>query len=134
MKEMQVLFNMRCGGQPSLRTRHPVAVFWALAIWMLAATPLWAQAPGTWEPTADLHQPRAGHTATLLATGKVLIAGGKDASGQALATAEIYDPASGQYTLVTPQMPSPVWGHTATRLDDGKVLLAGGNDASGRPI
>jgi large repetitive protein len=134
IKEMRVLCNTRCGGQSSRQTRHAVAVFWALALWILVATPLWAQAPGTWEPTNDLHQPRAGQTATLLTNGKVLIAGGKAASGQALASAEIYDPASGQYTQITAQLPTPVWGHTATGLQDGKVLLTGGYDSSGQPL
>src|SRR5207249_3154505 len=45
---------------------------------------------------------------------------------QPLASAEIYDPATGAYTLLASPLPAPVWGHTATRLDDGTVLIAGG--------
>ncbi len=42
----------------------------------------------TFQTTGSLGTPRSFHTATLLPSGKVLIAGGKDASGKALATAE----------------------------------------------
>src|SRR5881398_514298 len=97
-----------------------------LALALSVASPASAQAPGTWAPIADLNQPRAEHTATLLANGTVLIAGGRDAADQPLASAEIYDPATGAYTLLASPLPAPVWGHTATRLDDGTVLIAGG--------
>src|SRR4029079_3485725 len=46
---------------------------------------------GTWTPTGSLGTLRSSHRATLLANGKVLVAGGN--SG-ALASAELYDPAS----------------------------------------
>src|SRR6266571_5810953 len=97
-----------------------------LALALGIASPASAQAPGTWAPMADLNQPRAEHTATLLANGTVLVAGGRDAAGQPLASAGIYDPATGAYTLLASPLPAPVWGHTATRLDDGTVLIAGG--------
>jgi TATA-box binding protein (TBP) (component of TFIID and TFIIIB) len=66
---------------------------------------------------------RAGHTATLLHNGTVLIGGGYN--GTYLSTAEIYDPRSGKFTLTTP-MNSARSGHEAVILKDGKVLLAGG--------
>src|SRR5216110_1009992 len=100
--------------------------WWLLALALGLASPASAQAPGTWAPMADLNQARAEHTATLLANGTVLIAGGRDAADQPLASAEIYDPATGGYTLLASPLPAPVWGHTATRLDDGTVLIAGG--------
>src|SRR3989442_841749 len=101
------------------------------------ATPLWAQElpePGTWRTVATLNQARAGHTATLLINGTVLIAGGKDAAGQALASAELYDPATGHYTQLPASLPAPVWGHTATLLSDGSVLIAGGAGDGGLPV
>src|SRR5437867_3074028 len=107
---------------------------WLLAAALLFATRLWAQEPGTWVPMADLNQARGGHTATLLANGSVLIAGGKDVAGQPLASAEIYDPATGRYALLTSPLPTPVWGHTATRLNDGTILIAGGNGNDGQPV
>src|SRR5207249_3986770 len=97
-----------------------------LALALGIASPASAQAPGPWTPTAALTQPRAERTATLLANGSVLDPGGRDAAGQPLASAEIYDPATGAYTLLASPLPAPVWGHTATRLDDGTVLIAGG--------
>src|SRR5213592_1664733 len=100
--------------------------WWLLALALGLASPASAQAPGTWAPMADLNQARAEHTATLLANGTVLIAGGRDAADQPLASAEIYDPATGGYTLLASPLPAPIWGHTATRLDDGTVLIAGG--------
>src|SRR3989442_1135298 len=81
------------------------------------ATPLWAQElpePGTWRTVAALNQARAGHTATLLADGTVLIAGGKDAAGQPLASAELYAPATGHYTTLPAILPPPVVSNTVT--------------------
>ena len=48
--------------------------------------------PGTWTYTGTLNVPRSGHTATLLNTGKVLIAGGVNSATFAPTnSAEIYD-------------------------------------------
>jgi hypothetical protein len=66
---------------------------------------------------------RTGHTATLLANGKVLLAGGSDENG-ITATAELYDPATGKFSP-TGSMSGPRLFHTAT-LSSGKVLIAGG--------
>ena len=64
------------------------------------------------------------HTATLLPNGKVLVAGG-DAVAQPLASAELYDPASGTWTP-TGSLNTARSEHTATLLPNGKVLVAGG--------
>src|SRR2546425_2858504 len=108
--------------------------WWLLALTLGIATPASAQAPGTGAPIAALNQPRAEHTATLLANGTVLIAGGRAAAAQPLASAEIYDPATGGFTLLASPLPAPVWGHTATRLGDGTVVIAGGTGDGGLPV
>src|SRR3989441_895263 len=108
--------------------------WWLLALALGTATPVCAQAPGTWARIADLNKARAEHTATLLPNGTVLIAGGKDVAGQPLTSAEIYNPVTGVYTVVSSPLPTPVWGHTATRLNDGTVLLAGGTGDGGLPV
>jgi galactose oxidase-like protein len=66
---------------------------------------------------------RSFHTATLLGTGKVLIAG-----GSGIASAELYDPAAKTFTPVG-NMTMARAGHAATLLKDGKVLLSGGADS-----
>ena len=69
---------------------------------------------------------RAKHTATVLQDGRVLIAGGLDATGNAMDSAEIYDPVANTTTVTGPLM-VPRSGHTASLLPDGTVLIAGGD-------
>src|SRR5439155_511013 len=71
-------------------------------------------------------------TATLLLNGKVLIAGGFNRNtGFALSSAELYDPATGTWT-VTGSLATARDYHTATLMLNGKVLVAGGApDAAG---
>src|SRR2546427_11915840 len=78
---------------------------WLLALTLGLASPASAQAPGTWAPMANLNQPRAEHTATLLANGTVLIAGGRDAADQPLASAGIYEPATRRDPLAASPVP-----------------------------
>ena len=91
--------------------------------------------------TGSMAEMRALHTATLLANGKVLVAGGDGYNGipeitsgeaplAANASAELYDPATGSFTE-TAGMDSPRYRHTATLLSNGKVLLAGGFSGGG---
>jgi Galactose oxidase, central domain len=70
------------------------------------------------------------HSSSLLADGRVLITGGKDANGSALASSELFDLGTHRFTstgnLVTARV-----RHTATVLANGKVLVAGGDDGTG---
>jgi hypothetical protein len=72
---------------------------------------------------------RCGHTATLLQDGRVLIAGGFDSTDAALASAELYDPATGAFSPTEPML-APRAKPTATSLKDGRVFIAGGRPAS----
>ncbi|MGO9059900.1 MAG: Kelch repeat-containing protein [Candidatus Binataceae bacterium] len=63
-----------------------------------------------------------------LQSGKVLIAGGIDIFGNTLSSAELFDPASGNFALTKAPMPGPRKQSTATLLNDGRVLIAGGRD------
>ncbi len=83
-----------------------------------------AAASGTWTPTGSLPMPLDRHTATLLPSGKVLVAGGSASAGTQ-ATAEIYDAQSGIWNA-TGSMTTSRTGHTATLLPSGKVLVAAG--------
>jgi len=97
----------------------------AVVVLCTAAVPALAQGSGTWAPTRTLNFPRIGHTATLLANGQVLVAGGEDSQGNHIASAELYNPASGTWT-VTGSLAAPRIDHTATLLTNGEVLVAGG--------
>ena len=68
---------------------------------------------------------RTGHTATLLPDGKVLVAGGRGGTGAALASAELYDPISGQWSAIASMAAARAF-HTATLMRNGTVLVAGG--------
>src|SRR5437773_5331937 len=83
-----------------------------------------AGAPFQFEETGSLITGRSQHTATLLPNGKVLVAGGGGINGS-LASAELYDPASGTWAA-TGRLATARLEHTATLLPNGKVLVAGG--------
>jgi hypothetical protein len=93
----------------------------------------------TYDPTTGLFTSttdalitaRMGATATTLPSGKVLIAGGVDATGVPLNTAEVFDRGSGATVVTSNAMGSARAFHTATLLS-GKVLLIGGaTDSTG---
>ena len=82
---------------------------------------------GEWTATGAMSLERAGHTATLLPDGRVLVTGG-DASnpnGSGSDTAEIYDPSTDLWSPVASMDNRRIF-HSATLLSDGTVLVFGG--------
>src|ERR1700682_2455786 len=102
------------------------------ALGLSAIALLTVQAPASgpsWSPTASMATGRYNHTATLLPSGKVLVAGGCCAPS-VFASAELYDPVTGTWSP-TASMATARYLHTATLLPSGKVLVAGGVGSSG---
>jgi len=98
----------------------------------LATAELYNPVDGTFIPAGTMHSPRFFHSATLLGNGKVVIAGGATSSsiGNALNSAELYDPVSGAFTTIPTPMTDAREQHAATLLANGKVLISGGFDQS----
>jgi len=90
-------------------------------------------APFTFNNTNNLNTARYGHTATLLPNGNVLVAGGLDSTNSAVASAELYDPASGT-SAATGSLNTARAFHTATLLPNGNVLVAGGVDSTNSAV
>ena len=76
---------------------------------------------GLFAATGSMTEARNSHTATLLPSGKVLIAGGGDDNS----TAELYDPTTNSFSI-TGGMQVGRSGHSATLLASGGVLVVGG--------
>jgi Galactose oxidase, central domain len=98
----------------------------------LASAEVWDPATGTFALTGSLSVPRAGHTATLLRDGRVLVVG-RETDGYGLeqaAYAEVWDPTTGSFSQTGPLV-HPRNRHSATLLPDGTVLIAGGEDLNG---
>ena len=84
-------------------------------------------------PSGTLTTARSNFTATLLTNGKVLIVGGKDVNGNALISAELYDPVSETFSPAA-NLNAARSSHTATLLNGGTVLIAGGYGSSGTAV
>jgi WD40 repeat protein len=78
--------------------------------------------------------PRINHSAVLLLNGQVLVAGGEDGTGKIIATAELYNPATGLFTatgpMTTPREQFAVAIFPTGPLS-GQVLVTGGSNVVG---
>lgn len=91
----------------------------------LASTEVWDFRRMRSVPGPTMSSARALHSAIRLNDGRVLIAGGADATGAVLSSCEIYDPATNSFSN-TANMSTPRILHGATVLADGRVMVAGG--------
>jgi uncharacterized repeat protein (TIGR01451 family) len=111
-----------------MRSIHWFRFVRTLLVWSMLGlcVPAAAQPTTTnpWTPAGSAASGRSQHTATLLPSGKVLIAGGRNFI-DILASADIYDPASNTWSAAS-SMKTGRYFHTATLLPSGKVLVAGG--------
>jgi hypothetical protein len=93
---------------------------------MPASAELYDPSTGTFTPTGDMTAAREDHTATLLADGKVLIAGGHPGGYRPpLASAELYDPSTGTFTPTGSMVTAEPWFSANTLLADGRVFVTG---------
>jgi N-acetylneuraminic acid mutarotase len=99
----------------------------------VSSVDLYNPATNTFTPTGALVTARYAHTATVLANGMVLVAGGfggptntLQSGGASLSSAELYNPTTGTWAA-TGSMATARMNHTATLLPGGtSVLVAGG--------
>ncbi len=78
-----------------------------------------------WTPTGSMRTARASHTATILPNGMVLVAGGTGDNNAALASSELYNPASGTWSS-TGNLHVARVSALAVLLPNGRVLTMGG--------
>jgi hypothetical protein len=102
-----------------------ITVTCALAAMAFHASEPPVSSVGSLASAAPMLAARSGHSATLLPSGKVLIAGGMRKNQDFYRSAELFDPATGKFQP-TGEMSLGRVGHAAVMLASGKVLVAGG--------
>ncbi|MBM3728932.1 MAG: hypothetical protein FJW40_26335 [Acidobacteria bacterium] len=96
----------------------------------LSSAELYDPATGTFSPTGSMTEERESHVPVRLQDGRVLVVGGHNGRREnlsLLASAEIYDPATGVFSR-TGDMLVRRHKHDGVLLRDGQVLVTGGSD------
>jgi galactose oxidase len=95
---------------------------------------LTASAPA-WHTTSPMHFRRRQHNATILADGTVLVTGATQGpgfndvdAGSPIHAAELWDPATGNWTVLAEEAVDRCYHSTAVLLPDGRVFSAGGGE------
>jgi hypothetical protein len=84
----------------------------------------------TFTATGSMSEPHYEPSAALLDDGRVLIAGGY-AGRDPIATADLYDPATGQFSPTGSLNVARIQSTGVTRLADGRILIVGGSGVDG---
>jgi hypothetical protein len=80
----------------------------------------------------SMSTPRFAAAAAPLPDGRVLVAGGQNTAGAVLASAEVFDPATGQFSSAgIGSLNTARYQHAAVPLPGGRVLIAGGDETLG---
>lgn len=96
----------------------------------LSSAEIYNPATSQWASTGSMTVSRVGHTALLLSTGKILVAGGAagtSSSPQLHGSAELYEPSTGQW-VGTGNFLTPRAFHTAVLLANGRPMIVGGGN------
>jgi hypothetical protein len=96
------------------------------------------QAAPSWRFTGSMAFARRHHNLTVLPTGEVIATAGVAGTGsndlsKPVHAAEIWNPATGQWTVVASSTVTRGYHATALLLPDGRVLLAGSGDGKNAP-
>jgi hypothetical protein len=97
---------------------------------MSAATPAWTY-------TGAMTSARYNENLVLLADGTVLAVGGGGGGGRysnPVLTSELYDPKTGQWTLMAAQQVQRTYHSTAVLMPDGRVVSAGSDDGEATQV
>jgi hypothetical protein len=108
----------------SFRLRFLSGCLLSFAVALCASIPV-PSGTGSVKAGPPMLEPRSGHSATLLADGKVLIAGGMRRNQDFYKSSELYDPTTGKFERAGDMTMARV-GQAGILLPSGKVLIAGG--------